>query len=473
MRAIFEQQLELGSTPIEKIQLDPKSRDDMPAVLRGLQHIYMDRSARKQLFAILAKRVNPKVSRRRGRPGMSLWQIFVLAVVKSGLNCDFDRLTDYVNNHGKLRQMMGHGFFNDKHYSMQAVMDNVKLLSEAALEEINAVVVACGHRLVKHRASDPLHCRTDSAVVRTHVHWPTDVRLLKDAMDALIRDMARLCRKLAIAGWRKARFWLRQLKRAFHRVRTARQCKNKDKVTRYLSLCLEVIRKAEASLVLLKRKGVENEKVAWYLEAGKRLTDQIVRRLLKNEVIPHREKIFSIHEPHTRWINKGKAGVPAELGVPVCVLEDQHQFILRYHALHQGGDQDMIVPFLTEAKRHYPGLTSCSMDKGYYTPANRAALDQLLPLNVMPKKGRLREADRARETDPAFVKARQQHPAVESAINNLNHRGLDLVRTHGKEGFDRTVGQAVVAANVHRIGKILKQQDEDRHRWHEARNKGS
>ena len=47
------------------------------------------------------------------------------------------------------------------------------------------------------------------------------------------------------------------------------------------------------------------------------------------------------------------------------------------------------------------------------------------------------------------------------------------MRTHGKEGFDRTVGQAVVAANVHRIGKILKQQDEDRHRWHEARNKGS
>ena len=53
MRAIFEQQLELGSTPIEKIQLDPKSRDDMPAVLRGIQHIYMDRDTRTQIFAIL------------------------------------------------------------------------------------------------------------------------------------------------------------------------------------------------------------------------------------------------------------------------------------------------------------------------------------------------------------------------------------------------------------------------------------
>ena len=34
------------------------------------------------------------------------------------------------------------------------------------------------------------------------------------------------------------------------------------------------------------------------------------------------EKVFSIFEPYTRWISKGKAGTPVELGVPVCVLED-------------------------------------------------------------------------------------------------------------------------------------------------------
>ena len=72
MRAIFEQQLELGPMPIEKIRLDPKSRDDIPAVLRGLQHIHMTRDIRMQLVAILEKRVSPNVNRRHGRPGMSL-----------------------------------------------------------------------------------------------------------------------------------------------------------------------------------------------------------------------------------------------------------------------------------------------------------------------------------------------------------------------------------------------------------------
>ena len=178
-----------------------------------------------------------------------------------------------------------------------------------------------------------------------------------------------------------------------------------------------------------------------------------------------------MHEPHTRWINKGKAGVMAELGVPVCVLEDQHQFILRHYVQHEGGDQDMIVPFLAAAKRRYPALASCSMDKGFYTPANREALDELLDLNVMPKKGRHRKADRERETHPDFVAARRQHPAVESAINNLHHRGMSLVRTHGKAGFDRTLALVVVATNVHRIGQVLKQKEARRRKWRQARSR--
>ena len=52
-----------------------------------------------------------------------------------------------------------------------------------------------------------------------------------------------------------------------------------------------------------------------------RQIDQIDRRLLKGETIPQNEKVFSIFEPHTRWISKGKAGCPVELGVPVCIIE--------------------------------------------------------------------------------------------------------------------------------------------------------
>ena len=92
-------------------------------------------------------------------------------------------------------------------------------------------------------------------------------------------------------------------------------------------------------------------------------------------------------------------------------------------------------------------------------------------MNAMPKKGGLNAADRARETAPAFKEARRQHPAIESAIHNLQVRGLSLVRTHGKEGFDRTVAQAVVATNVHRLGQVLKQHEKRRARWYKSRQR--
>ncbi len=40
MRTIINQQKQLGEVPIANIQFDPKSRDDIPQILRGLQHIY-------------------------------------------------------------------------------------------------------------------------------------------------------------------------------------------------------------------------------------------------------------------------------------------------------------------------------------------------------------------------------------------------------------------------------------------------
>ena len=166
-------------------------------------------------------------------------------------------------------------------------------------------------------------------------------------------------------------------------------------------------------------------------------------------------------------------GVLAELGLPVCFMEDQFQFILHHEVLREGVDSDMIVQFIQAAQALYPSIVSCSMDKGYHSPGNRVALDGLLELNVLPKKGRKSQAEQARESAPAFAAARRKHPGIESAINNLNHRGLDRIRTHGEEGFVRTVALGIVAANVHRLGQIIKKQRRQYDRWHKARRKAA
>ena len=97
MREVESIQVELGAPFIKDIQIDARARDDIPALLRGLQHIYTHKPTRDQVFELLNARVKPDTGRETGRPGMALWQILVLSVLKQGLGCDYDRLQELAN----------------------------------------------------------------------------------------------------------------------------------------------------------------------------------------------------------------------------------------------------------------------------------------------------------------------------------------------------------------------------------------
>ena len=88
-----------------------------------------------------------------------------------------------------------------------------------------------------------------------------------------------------------------------------------------------------------------------YLDDIRRQIDQISRRVLHDQVIAHDEKVFSIFERHSRWLCKGKAGVAVELGVAVCVLEDQYQFVLHHRILWQQSDQEVAVAMVEETQQ--------------------------------------------------------------------------------------------------------------------------
>ena len=87
------------------------------------------------------------------RPGMDLWQILVLGVLKQGLGCDFDRLHELTNHHDTIRAFLGHSDFGDKtQYEYQTVVDNVSLLTPELLSAVGRLVVESGHKVKKKRA---------------------------------------------------------------------------------------------------------------------------------------------------------------------------------------------------------------------------------------------------------------------------------------------------------------------------------
>ena len=462
MREVQKRQMQFGEVAVEAVWLDPKSRDDIPAVLRGLQHLHKER--RGELFGLLEAHVRPEADRTGGRPGRDLWRILVLGVLKQGLGCDFDRLQDLANNHRTVRAMLGHGDFDaDGRYELQTVIDNVSLLTPELLSAVGRLVVDSGHAVAGKKPGEPLRGRCDSFAVETDVHYPTDVGLLWDAVRCAVREAARAAGRHGVGGWRQWRHLSSGVRTLFNRVRSTRRTKGREeRVRACLARCGELVGRVEGTLGALEAKGAAEAELAGIRERvghARRQMGQVERRLLKGGAVPHGEKVFSIFEPHTRWVAKGKAGAPVELGVPVCVIEDQHRFILHHKVLWAGSDVDAAVPMVEEAQALHPELRACSFDRGFHSPSNRKRLDGLLDLNVLPRRGRLTKAERERESDAAFAAARRRHPAVESAINALEHRGLDRVRTHGADGFGRTVALSVLAANLHRLGRLLRERE--------------
>lgn len=313
--------------------------------------------------------------------------------------------------------------------------------------------------------------RCDSFVVETDVHYPTDITLLWDALRKLIIGCGRVSHRKGLGGWGKYRYNLRQVKRLLRQVQkvkastssdekkqAAQEKKVRQAYRKYLELASSLVGRAEETLRQLvgeEAATVERKEIECFVGHAHRQLDQIDRRVLQGEKIPHAEKVFSLFEPHTEWISKGKAGVPVELGLNTCIIEDQYGYILHHRVMQGQTDEAIAVPMVKEAQARFPGLKQCSFDAGFYTPANQADLRALLDVSVLPQKGRLSPEEEAFESSEVFTTARRHHAAVESAINALEVHGLDRCPDHGIDGLARYVALAVLARNIQQLGARL------------------
>jgi hypothetical protein len=484
MRKVIEKQLKIWQTDIANIQIDIDCRDEIPQLLLGLQFIYSNKQIRHQVFQIL-KKITPKdVDADKGRPGMDLWKILVLGTLRLNCNWDYDKVHDIANEHNKVRQFLGHTIleFDDQRYGLQTIKDNISLLTPELLDEINPVVVKAGHSLIRKNSDTvELMGRCDSFVVQTDVHYPTDINLLLDAIRKIVFLIGRLCDDLGVTEWRQYRHIFKKIKKQFDFVRRLKHSSSKNEQKKaqrerliiqahrqYVDMVETYVLRAKESIAVLNTMGICSVArimtIENYLAHADRQIDQIRRRVLDGETIPHNEKVFSIFEEHTEWISKGKAGVPQELGLSVCVSEDQYGFILHHHAMEKQKDIDIAVPVVAEAKRKFTALSCCSFDKGFYSRANRHNLQKIIDCVVLPKKGKLSKVEKQIEFSEEFIDARHKHAAVESAINALENHGLDRCRDHGIIGFKRYVALAVLARNIQLLGAKIRQRSLERRR---------
>ncbi len=472
MRKRFEQQTKLGVKLISETPVMLKSRDDVPALVSALLKIYNTPEYNSQIFSILEDSIIGS-KKKTGRNGLNMWQIFVLAQYRLALNLDYDRLHYMIFSDSTLRQLLGIEAeigIERIEISYQRVIDNVHLLTDETMKKINDIIIDFGHnKVLKKKEMAVLFVKTDSFVVESNVHFPTDYNLLWDASRKIIDNINWFTAKYpSVDGWRKSQDWYSSLKNMSRAVGQASSSGGKGKADRLIKASRHYIIKATALSVKVKNtknklpindsidliKALELDR---FVELLDKHIDLVERRSIKGEKIPHDEKIFSLFEQYTEWITKGKSRPNVELGKKLSITTDQFGLIIDYYIMENESDSEIVLSTADRVLSKY-NIFSWSFDKGYWHKDNKQLLNPLVEELIMPKKGKRNIEETEEEKTSKFKKRRNKHSAVESNINELEHNGLDRCPDRGYVGFKRYIGLGIVAHNLQRLGKeILKQ----------------
>lgn len=475
MRHSFIPQMTVGTTPISEIEFDIYSRHEMVPVLMALQHLYVDRRCCiEEICSLIKDDIIKDQNDKLGCTGLSYWEALVLASVRLGCNLDFDALQDLADNHQQLRQMLMLGRFDLKRYPRSTIHDNLTKLSHETIEKISQIVVGEGHRFRPNAVSN---VRGDTFLVQKNIHYPTDANLLFDGIRKTIELSVKLAQDHGIVGWRQHDYLLRKIKRTKRRIEKVARSKQKNKDTKLKKLYKELLARindiVERSLNTISTfysiKNELNEPVSvfwtkviseleYFIAGTEYMYDLAKRRVLEGEKIPNPEKAFSLFEPDTELINRGKLPYPIEFGHRVLVMQDSAGFIVHSQVLDIGvTDEKVLVDVMKKLQDRFNGkICSASFDKGFWTPNNLAELSDIVEAPCLPKKGKRATVDAEREGSKAFGRARKWHAGIESAIHALGSgNGLIVCRDKGVDGYNRYVALGVLGRNLHNLGNIL------------------
>jgi IS5 family transposase len=468
-------QARLDAQLITEVKLNLKCRDEIVPILRALQHIYGNTTWRRELLALVGKDVNPNSSRKRGRRGLNYWEITVLAAARLGCNLDYDKLQNLAENHRSLRQIMGLGDWQQEEvdFDWRRIEDNLIKLRPETLKKISDLIVQAGHEL-QPKAIESV--RGDTFVAETNIHYPTESSLIGDGLRKIVPLAANLAADRGLGGWRQHEHLLHNVRKRVRDISRAARAKGQGRdrlkpgYQKLLALALDLLTRARQ---LLQAVGFPVDRPAPTLEEMKNavppatsaallwhyviltqmVCDNARRRVLQGETLANDEKLFSIFEPHTELIKRGKEPEPIQFGHNVLVIEDRVGFVVDYRVVGDGVlDQDLVVPVMKELQKRFHGkIKSASFDRAFHTPENQQELAKIVRTPCIASKGQ-----QPQQRTVAFRQARQHHPGVESAIGALQAgNGLKRCRDRSKRGYERYVALGILGRNLHTLGKLL------------------
>ena len=404
-----------------------------------------------------------------GRSGLAPREVLRSLVLMRVKNWDYRELRERIADGYTLRQFTGFGCRPvPKHTAFHRAFVR---LTPATLRAINGLVVKAAIDL---GLEDGTKLRVDTTVVQTDIHFPTDGTLLWDAVRVLSRLLARFGELLGrrIDGFRNRTRAARRRMQALQRMSaTQRRRQQTARYRELIAIAKQVVACARSALATFRNgRGKDllsdlaiaalRDEIGHYCGLADRVVDQARRRVLEGEQVPNAEKIYSIFEPHTDLIKRGKVRTPVEFGHKVFLAESARGLITQYQVL--GGnppDEQHVGRSLEHHKKAFgraPDLYGA--DRGFYSERNLTLCERSgVEVVCIPQAGGRKVPEReAFEKTPAFKQGQRFRAGIEGRISVLfRGRGMKRCLAHGIERFEMLIGAAVLANNLMSIAAWL------------------
>jgi transposase, IS5 family len=344
--------------------------------------------------------------------------------------------------------------------------DAFKHIRPSTWKKINALLEQWAKKEEKVTGRD---LRLDSTVCESNIHYPTDAHLLWDVYRVVSRTMQQIGHQdyALTQGHRFHTLKIKQLYTfiATHGTRKNKSVKRKVKKTKQILLQrVEAIVKAAENVVDHGKKnacGIIARGLLEQLESSLADMRQVVvqsSRAFNGEVVPARERIFSIFEPHTELLMRGKEHKPYEFGHLVQIGQTREKFI-SFYAVEPNSrhDTEMVDVVLEDHKAsfgQYP--ETFAADKNYYkSTAQIASWEEEIDIFSVCKKGGRTEEEVAREHSVLFKLAQKFRAGCEGSISVLKRVfGLRRCLNHGFNSFAASVGCIVLCHNLVVLSKL-------------------
>jgi IS5 family transposase len=408
--------------------------------------------------------------RRTGRPAATAEQVLRAFILQRVKNWDLRELRERIADGYSLRIFTG--FFSTPVPKHDALHRAFCRLTPESLRAVNDLVVRWA---VTHGLEDGKALRVDTTVVETDIHYPTDSALLWDGVRVLTRLVTALRAMVPdLAGsfvdrTRSARRRMQEIQRL---TAKQRQDQQRPKYRALITIAVEVVKAARAAVaatattpsldpIAAARVMALREEIGVYADRTERVIDQARRRVLEDESVPNGEKLFSLFEPHTDLIKRGKAQTPVEFGHKVFLAESAHGLITDYRVLDGNPiDETQVAPSLARHQELFataPDLYAA--DRGFFSgSALEACAAAGVGVECIPQRGGHKTVARAaHERSRRFHAGQRFRAGIEGRISVLfRGRGMKRCRLHGRQRFEVFVGAAVLANNLLVLAELLR-----------------